>query len=99
MDAATLQFLLHQSFLARAADEEKAREEAEVKVLEDEVVDKERRLMEALVKVQDDVDEPHWTTFSGIEKAAVHWLVSIEKARKKKKERRRRRRRRLCRSS
>ena len=37
--AVTVRFLL--SFLARAAEEEKAREEAEVKLLEDEVVDKE----------------------------------------------------------
>ena len=44
VDAATVQFFLHQSFLARAAEEEKAREEAEVKMLEDELVDKESLL-------------------------------------------------------
>ena len=43
VDQATVQFLLQQSLLARAEEEEKAREEAEVKELEDGVALKEGR--------------------------------------------------------
>ena len=44
IDDAALQFLLQQSLLARAEEEEKAREEAEVKELEDDLVLREQRL-------------------------------------------------------
>ena len=86
--------LLHQSFLAREAEEEKAREEAEVRLLEGEEVDKERRLQEELEKVLDSPHHPPWATFSGMEKAAVHWHVAMDKARKNEKRRKRRKRRR-----
>ena len=48
IDDATLQFLLQQSLLARAEEEEQAREEAEVKELEDDVALKEGRLLVVL---------------------------------------------------
>ena len=90
---ATVQFVLQQSFLARAAEEEKAKE-AEVKMLEDDVADKESPLLEALCKVRDASARPPWSTFSGIEKAAVHWRVALDKARKKKGRKKRKKRRR-----
>ena len=46
MDQATVQFLLRQSLLAHAEEEEKAREEAEVKELEEKV----DRMMEQLAE-------------------------------------------------
>ena len=67
VDQASVQFLLQQYFLARVAEEEKAREE--VKMLEDDVADKESLLLEELCKVRDGVGPP-WSKFSGIEKAA-----------------------------
>ena len=99
-DQASVQFLLQQSLLARAAEEEKAREEAEVKMLEDDVADKESLLLEELCKVRDGV-RPPWSKFSGIEKAAVHWHVALVKARKKKgsKKRKKRRRKKLPKTS
>ena len=72
------------SFLARVAEEEKAREGAEVKLLEDEV-DKESQQLEELVKVRDRSHRRPWATLFGSEEAAVHWHVAMEKARKKKK--------------
>ena len=100
VDQASVQFLLQQSLLARASEEEKAREEAEVKMLEDDVADKESLLLEELCKVRDGV-WPRWSKFSGIEKAAVHWHVALVKARKKKgsKKRKKRRRKKLPKTS
>ena len=83
VDQASVQFLLQQSFLARAAEEEKATEEAEVKMLEDDVADKESLLLEELCKVRDGV-RPPWIKFSVIEKAAVQKKGS--KKRKKEEE-------------
>ena len=60
VDRATVQFLLQQPFLARAAEKEKVREEAEVKMLEDDVADKESQLLEALWKVRDASARPSW---------------------------------------
>ena len=99
-DDASVQFLLQQSLLARASEEEKAREEAEVKVLEEDVADKESLLLEELCKVGDGV-RPPWSKFSGIEKAAVHWHLALVKARKKKgsKKRKKRRRKKLPKTS
>ena len=91
VDQASVQFLLQQSFLAHAAGEEKAREEAEVKMLEDDVADKESLLLEELCKVRDGVWLP-WSKFSGVEKVAVHWHVALVKARKKKGSKKRKKR-------
>ena len=82
VDQASVQFLLQQYFLARVAEEEKAREEAEVKMLEDDVADKESLLLEELCKVRDGVGPP-WSKFSGIEKAAEEGKQEGKKRRRR----------------
>ena len=71
-----------------------AEEEEPVRLLEDEVVEKESRLLEELENVRDGPHRPSWATVSGIEKAAVHWHVVVDKARKNEKGRKKRKRRR-----
>ena len=65
------------------AEEEKAREEAEVRMLEDDVADKESLLLEELCKVRDGVGPP-WSKFSGIEKAAEEGKQEGKKRRRMK---------------
>ena len=74
----TLQFLLQQSLLARAEEEEKAREEAEVKVLEDDLVLQEQRLLRM-------VDE-----FRGAGPRPRLKAMILKRKEKKKKKRRKR---------
>ena len=94
-DDATVQFLLQQSLQARAEEEEQAREEAEVKELEDDVALKEGRL---LVLERDRthavrITRDTWTSLSSVEQAAVHWFLAKEKVKKRKEKRKKRRRR------
>ena len=65
IDDATLQFLLHQSLLAHAEEEEKAREEAEVMELEEVVAQWMQRL-------EEEVAERHWPRHAVRVPAVLH---------------------------
>ena len=96
VDQATVQFLLQQSLLARAEEEEKAREEAEVKELEDDVALKEGRLLVVLERDRTEavrISRDTWASLSSVEQAAVHWFLAKEKVKKRKEKRKKRRRR------
>ena len=95
-DDATVQFFLQQSLLPRAEEEEKAREEAEVKELEDDVALKEGRLLVVLERDRTEavrITRDTWTSLSSVEQAAVHWFLAKEKVKKRKEKRKKRRRR------
>ena len=88
-DDATVQFLLQQSLLARAQEEEEARELEEVKRMEEVVVTKMQRL-EAEVRMYAGRD---LSQLSDLEKAAV-FLVARSDALRRRRERRRKRKKR-----
>ena len=70
-----LQFLLQQSLLARAEEEE----QAEVKELEDDVALKEGRLLVVLERDRTEaarITRYTWTSPSSVEQAAVHWFLA-----------------------
>ena len=99
VDDAALQFLLQQSLLARA-EEEKAREEVEVRLLEERVVVKEQYLVEELNQLGRLNDRTNLAQLLG---RACGWALARkdllamkekrEAKRKLKKKRRKRRRR------
>ena len=96
IDDAALQFFLQQSLLARAEEEEQAREEAEVKELEDHVAPKEGRLLVVLERDRTEavrITRDTWTSLSTVEQAAVHLFLAKKKVKKRKEKRKRRRRR------
>ena len=94
----TVQFLLQQSLLARAEEEEKAREEAEVKELDDDLVLREQRLLR-LVEELSGAGPNTQAECSRLELAAIRWcmvkakILKRKEKRKKKKKRRKRTRR------
>ena len=88
-----MQFLLQQSLLPRAEEEEKAREEAEVKVLEDDLVLREQRLLRLVHELHGAGPETQ-AECSRLELAAIRWCmvkakILKRKERKKKKKKRR----------
>ena len=93
VDQATVQFLLQQSLLAHAEEEEKAREEAEVKELEKKV----DRMMEQLAeKVREVARRDGFRlslNLSDLERTACAFVAHSEGLRKKKEKRKKRRRR------
>ena len=86
IDDAALQFLLQQSLLARAEEEEKAREEAEVKELEDDLVLREQRLFR-LVEQLHGAGLEIQAECSWLELAAVRWYMVKAKILKRKEKR------------
>ena len=92
VDQATVQFLLQQSLLAHAEEEEKAREEAEVKELEEKV----DRMMEQLAeKVREVASRDGFRlslNLSDFERTACALVAHSEGLRKKKEKRKKRRR-------
>ena len=88
MDDATVQFLLQQSLLARAQEEE-AREHVEVKRLEEAVVTRMQRL-EAEVMKYAGRDR---SRLSDLEKAAVTLVVHSDALKKRREKRRKRKKR------
>ena len=95
VDQATVQFLLQQSLLAHAEEEEKAREEAEVKELEKKV----DRMMEQLAeKVREVARRDGFRlslNLSDLDRTACAFVAHSEGLRKKKEKRKKRRRRRI----
>ena len=92
-DDATVQFLLQQSLLARAQEEEEAREEAEVKVME-EKVDKIMVQLAERVREVARRDGFHLSlNLSNLERTACTFVAHSEALRKKKEKRKKRRRR------
>ena len=93
IDDATMQFLLQQSLLARAEEEEKAREEAEVKELEDDLVLREQRLLRMVDELRGAGTEAQGEC-SRLELAAIRWCMvkaKILKRKEKRKEKKKRR--------
>ena len=86
-DDATVQFLLQQSLLARAQEEEEARELEEVKRMEKAVVTKMQRL-EAEVQMYAGQD---LSQLSDLERAAVTFVARSDALRRRRRERRRKR--------
>ena len=98
VDQATVQFLLQQSLLAHAEEEEKAREEAEVKELEEKV----DRMMEQLAeKVREVARRDGFRlspNLSVLERTACALVGHSEILRKKEKRKKRKKRRRRIRN-
>ena len=84
-DDATIQFLLQQSLLARAQEEEEARELEEVKRMEEAVVTKMQRL-EAEVRMYAGQDLPQ---LSDLERAAVFLVARSDALRRRKRKKQR----------
>ena len=81
IDDAAMQFLLQQSLLARAEEEEKAREESEVKVLEDDLVLREQRLLRLVDELRGAGPE-----CSRLELAAIRWFTLGEEGEEEEEE-------------
>ena len=94
IDDAALQFLLLQSHLARA-EEEKAREEAVVNELEEELVVRERRLLRLVGELRGAGSLAH-AELSRLGLAVVRWYMAktkVVKRKKKKKKKKKKKRR------
>ena len=94
VDQATVQFPLQQSLLARSEAEEKAREEAVVKELEEKVAKVTQWLTEKVGEVARRDKFQLSPDLSGLERTAFA-LVGHSEALRKKKEKRKKRRRRI----
>ena len=94
LDDASVQFLLQQSLLARAQEEEEAREREEVELLEEKVKEKERRIVEEIDRLralgQNDRSPLLFRT-CGWYVARRDLLAKKEKMKRKRKKRRKRR--------
>ena len=99
LDDATVQFLLQQSLLAVAAEEEEAREREEVKVLQEKVKEKERRIVEEIDRLRGLGENDR----SPLLTRTCAWYVArrdlLAKMEKKKRKRKKRSKKRLPKSS
>ena len=93
LDDAALQFLLQQSLLARAEEEEQAREEAEVQELEQVVAQRMQRLAELVDEVARRDGYRLSPNLSALERTACALVADSEALRKKKENWKKRRRR------
>ena len=90
LDDATVQFLLQQSLLAVAAEEEEAREREEVKVLQEKVKEKERRIVEEIDRLRglgENDRSPLLTRTCAGYVARRDLLAKMEKKKRKRKKR------------
>ena len=90
LDDATVQFLLQQSLLAVAAEEEEAREREEVKVLQEKVKEKERRIVEEIDRLRglgENDRSPLLTRTCAWYVARRDLLAKLEKKKRKRKKR------------
>ena len=90
LDNATVQFLLQQSLLARAQEEEEARELEEVQLLEEKVKEKERRIVEEIDRLRslgENDRSPLLTRTCGWYVARRDLLAKKEEMKRKRKKR------------